>query len=253
MDSALTGRVALVTGSGQGIGRATAKRLADDGAAVAVNDVVAERVHGVVGEIRDSGGTAAAAVGDVTDRRAVASMVDSINGELGPVDILVNNAGGAPPGAAWSTFAQATIDDLFRFIEFNLGSAMLCTRAVINPMIERGWGKVVCVSSISATWGQRAGAGYASGKAGLHGFVRSLAKEVAASGVNVNGVVIGCAPHPSRTAEREALINTWNHFGRHGSYEEFAAAIAFLCSDGASYLSGTMLEVDGGITKFNLL
>jgi NAD(P)-dependent dehydrogenase (short-subunit alcohol dehydrogenase family) len=249
----LEGRVALVTGSGQGIGRATVRRLAAEGARVAVNDVVAERVERVVQEIAEAGGTAVAAPGDVTDRAVVGSMVGSIAERLGPVEILVNNAGGAPPGAAWSVFAEASLDDLSRFVEFNLGSALLCTRAVINPMIQRGWGKVVCVSSISATWGQRAGVGYAAGKAGLHGFVRSLAKEVAVAGVNANGVVIGCAPHPSRTPEREALINTWNHFGRHGTYEEFASAIAFLCSDDASYLSGTMLEVDGGITKFNLL
>lgn len=246
-------RVALVTGSGQGIGRATALVLAARGAAVAINDVVEERAAAVAGEVKESGGEALAVPADVTSRAAVDAMVGAVAERLGPIDILVNNAGGAPPGAPWSTFAEAEIDDLFRFVEFNLGSAMLCTRAVINPMLERGWGKVVCVSSISATWGQRAGIGYAAGKAGLDGFVRSLAKEVAAAGVNVNGVVIGCAPHPSRTEEREALINTWNHFGRHGRYEEFASAIAFLCSDDASYLSGTMMEVDGGITRFNQL
>lgn len=247
------GRVALVTGAGRGIGQATAARLAAEGAVVAVNDVVQERVDATVAQINGAGGRAVGAVCDVTDRQQVQAMVDSLTENLGPVDILVNNAGGAPPGAPWSRFAEASIDDLYRFIEFNLGSALVCTRAVINSMTDRGWGRVVCISSISATWGQQAGVGYAAGKSGLDGFVRSLAKEVGALGVRVNGVVVGCAPHPSRTPEREELINTWNHLGRHGLHSEFASAITFLCSEEASYLSGSMMEVDGGITKFNLL
>lgn len=246
----LKGRVALVTASGRGIGRATAIRLAAKGASVAINDLVKERVDEVVAEISASGGSAVGVTCDVMDRRAVPDMVEVVTDRLGPVDILVNNAGGAPSGAAWSRFQDASIDDLYRFMELNLGSAMICTRAVINSMIDRRWGKVVCISSISAVWGQQAGIGYAAGKAGLHGFVRSLAKEVAPSNINVNGVIVGCAPHPSRSEEREALINQWNHFHRHGRYEEFASAIGFLCSDDASYLSGTMMEVDGGITKF---
>jgi|ERR1039458_3451076 NAD(P)-dependent dehydrogenase (short-subunit alcohol dehydrogenase family) len=249
----LNERVALVTGSGQGIGRAAALRFAAEGAAVAINDVIDDRVDSVVEEITRAGGTAVGTVCDVTDRDGVQAMVRSITKTLGPIDILVNNAGGAPVNARWSRFQEASIEDLYRFIEFNLGSALLCTRAVINPMVDRRWGKVLCVSSISAVWGQQAGSGYAAGKAGLHGFVRSLAKEVATANVNVNGVIIGCAPHASRTPEREALINQWNHFGRHGRFEEFASAITFLCSDEASYISGTMLEVDGGVTKFNLL
>lgn len=246
----LDGRIALVTASGRGIGRATALRLAARGAAVAINDVVQERVDDVVGEIVGSGGAAVGVCCDVTDRQAVSSMVQTVSDRLGPIDILVNNAGGAPPGAQWSRFEESSLDDIFSFLEFNLGSALICTRAVINSMVERRWGKVVCISSISAVLGQQAGIGYAAGKAGLHGFVRSLAKEVAPANVNVNGVIIGCAPHPTRTAEREELINGWNHFHRHGRYEEFGSAISFLCSDDASYLSGTMVEVDGGITKF---
>lgn len=249
----LDGRVALVTGSGRGIGRATVLHFAARGAAVVVNDVDAGRVRSVVGEVEAGGGRALGAVADVTDADAVTAMVERAESALGPVDVLVNNAGGAPTGASWGRFEDAAIGDLFAFVTFNLGSAMVCTRAVIRSMLDRGWGKVVCVSSISATWGQQGGTGYAAGKAGLHGFVRSVAKEVAARGVNVNGVVVGCAPHPTRTPEREALINQWNHFGRHGTTDEFAAAIGFLCSDAASYISGTMLEVDGGITKFNLL
>lgn len=246
----LAGRVALVTASGRGIGRATALRLAAEGAAVAINDVVADRVDEVVREIALAGGSAVGVTCDVTDRHAVAQMVATVVDRLGPVDVLVNNAGGAPPGAAWSRFEESSLEDLSGFLDLNLGSAIICTRAVINSMVERRWGKVVCISSISAVWGQQAGIGYAAGKAGLHGFVRSLAKEVAPANINVNGVVIGCAPHPSRTAEREDLINQWNHFHRHGRHEEFASAICFLCSGDSSYMSGTMMEVDGGIMRF---
>jgi NAD(P)-dependent dehydrogenase (short-subunit alcohol dehydrogenase family) len=247
------GHVALVTGSGRGIGRATALRLASHGAAVVINDVDTGRVDDAVTEVVSSGGRAIGVVADVSDRAQVDAMVARAEQEFGPVDILVNNAGGAPPGASWGRFEESSLDDLFRFIDFNLGSALICTRRVIGQMLDRGWGKVVCISSISATLGQQGGTGYAAGKAGLHGFVRSVAKEVAARGVNVNGVLIGCAPHPTRTPEREALINQWNHFDRHGTYDEFASAIAFLCSDAASYMSGTMMEVDGGISRFALL
>jgi NAD(P)-dependent dehydrogenase (short-subunit alcohol dehydrogenase family) len=245
--------VALVTGSGRGIGRATALRLAAAGAAVVVNDVDAERVDDAVAEVTASGGRAIGVVADVSDRTAVAAMVARAEHEFGPVDILVNNAGGAPPGASWGRFEESSLDDLFRFVDFNLGSALICTHAVIGHMLERGWGKVVCISSVSVTMGQQGGTGYAAGKAGLHGLVRSVAKEVASRGVNVNGVVIGCAPHPTRTPEREVQINEWNHFGRHGTGEEFASAIAFLCSDAASYMSGTMMEVDGGLGRLALL
>jgi NAD(P)-dependent dehydrogenase (short-subunit alcohol dehydrogenase family) len=247
------GHVALVTGSGRGIGRATALYMAARGAAVVINDVDDERVAETVAAAEAAGGRAIGVSADVMDREAVADMVARASEAFGPVDIMVNNAGGAPPGASWGRFEDASIDDLYKFIEFNLGSAMVCTRAVIGPMLERGWGKVVCISSISATMGQQGGTGYSAGKAGLHGFVRSVGKEVASRGVNVNGVIIGCAPHPTRTPEREALINQWNHFNRHGTYEEFASAIGFLCSDAASYMSGTMIEVDGGIGRFALL
>jgi NAD(P)-dependent dehydrogenase (short-subunit alcohol dehydrogenase family) len=111
----------------------------------------------------------------------------------------------------------------------------------------------VAVSSISATNGQRAGAGYAAGKAGLTGLVGSLAKELAPDGVGVNGVILGNAPHPSRTPERQAQLDGWVHVGRVGRYEEFAAAIAFLCSDDASYLSGAMVPVDGGFHRSTAL
>jgi NAD(P)-dependent dehydrogenase (short-subunit alcohol dehydrogenase family) len=243
-------RVALVTGSGGGIGRATARRLAADGAAVVVNDVNRDAAAETVATIAAEGGRAVAIPGDITDRETVDAIVARAAQELGPIDILVNNVGGAPAGVAWREFRDSTIEEFDAFVRLNLGSAFLCTRAVINGMIERGWGKVVCVNSISAVYGQRAGVGYAAAKAGLSGFVHSVAKEVAPFGVNVNAVLFGNAPHPSRTAERQAVLDSWSHFGRVGAYEEFAAPIAFLVSDDASYLSGSTLVVDGGTLRF---
>ena len=246
----MSDHVALVTGSGGGIGRATAHRLAADGAAVVVNDVSADAAAETVATITASGGHAIAIPGDITDPDTVEAIVARAAEELGPVDILVNNVGGAPAGVAWREFRATSIDEFDAFVRLNLGTAFLCTRAVINGMIERGWGKVVCVNSISAIYGQRAGVGYAAAKAGLSGFVHSVAKEVAPFGVNVNAVLFGNAPHPSRTPERQAVLDSWSHFGRVGSYEEFAAPIAFLVSDDASYLSGSTLVVDGGTLRF---
>jgi NAD(P)-dependent dehydrogenase (short-subunit alcohol dehydrogenase family) len=246
----VSARIALVTGSGGGIGRATARRLAADGAAVVVNDVDAAAAADTVVTITAEGGRAVAVSGDVTNADVVDAIVARAADELGPIDILVNNVGGAPAGVAWREFRDTSIDEFDAFVRLNLGSAFLCTRAVINGMIERGWGKVVCVNSISAVFGQRAGVGYAAAKAGLSGFVHSVAKEVAPFGVNVNAVLFGNAPHPSRTPERQAVLDSWSHVGRVGEYEEFAAPIAFLVSDDASYLSGSTLVVDGGTLRF---
>jgi NAD(P)-dependent dehydrogenase (short-subunit alcohol dehydrogenase family) len=249
----MAGRTALVTGAGAGIGRATALRFAADGAAVVVNDVREELAADTVARVIEAGGRARLAPGDVTSPEDVDAMVADAVAELGILDILVNNVGGGPAGVRWQELRDTSVEDFYAFVALNLGSAFICSRAVIGYMIEQGYGKIVCVNSISAVFGQRAGVGYASAKAGLSGFVGSLAKETARHGVNVNAVLIGNAPHPSRTPEREALLNQWNHFGRHGRHEEFAATIAFLASDEASYLSGSTVVVDGGTLRFALL
>jgi NAD(P)-dependent dehydrogenase (short-subunit alcohol dehydrogenase family) len=244
------GRVAIVTASGRGIGRAVAARLASEGATVVINDVNSSAIDETVASI---GPSAVPALGDITSETFINDMVARVVRDHGKVDILVNNAGGALPGASWATVADTTLADWESFLRFNLTASFLCSRAVLPSMTAQGWGRIVCVSSISATHGQRAGAGYASAKAGLHGFVASLGKEVAARGIAVNGIIIGNAPHPTRTPERQALLDQWVHTGRVGRHDEFAAAIAFLCSDDASYLSGSMLPVDGGFHRFNQL
>jgi NAD(P)-dependent dehydrogenase (short-subunit alcohol dehydrogenase family) len=264
--SPLAGRVALVSGAGRGIGRATAERLARDGAAVALNDLDRELAATAAAELAAQGLRAIPAAGDVTDEGEVGEVVAAVARQLGPVDVLVNNAGGAPSGARWAgadgagaaaapqwaSVLDTPTEQFEAFLRLNLVSAYICSRAVLPGMLDLGRGRIVCVSSIVAETGQRNGAGYAVGTAGLHAFVASLAKEVGPHGVGVNGIVVSNAPHPVRSAERQAVLDAATHLGRVGAYEEFAAAIAFLAGPDSSYLSGTMVPVDGGTHRNTL-
>ncbi len=157
------------------------------------------------------------------------------------------------PGSAWSTVEQCSLADWNSFLALNLTGAFLLSRAVLPSMLARGRGHIVSVSSISGVYGQVAGSAYAAAKAGLTGLTASLAKEVATRGINVNGIVVGNAPFPGRDPARQDLLDSWVHVRRVGRHAEFAAAIAFLCSEDASYLSGVMMPVDGGFHRFTML
>lgn len=254
------GKVAIVTGSAGGIGLATATRLASEGATVVINDVDDDRIAAAVSSVSEATADGRAVPGravpgraDVTSEAEVQALVARVVADHGGVDILVNNAGGALPGATWGPVADTSLDDWNSFLALNLTGPFLCSRAVIPSMLARGRGHIVSVGSISGTNGQRAGAGYAAGKAGLVALTSSLAKEVGALGISVNGIIVGNAPFPTRTPERQAELNTYVHLGRVGERSEFAAAIAFLCSEDSSYLSGAMIPVDGGFHRSNLL
>lgn len=253
MGEPLDSKVALVTGSGRGVGRATARLLASRGATVLVNDVNEDAITDTVATIRDEGGTAAPYLADVTVPEQVQTIVDRAQSDHGGVDILVNNAGGGPPGGGWNKVEDASVEDWMGFLSLNLVSVFLCTRAVLPHMRKSGRGHIVCVGSISGTNGQRHGSGYAAAKAGISGLVASVAKEYATDGVSCNGIIIGNAPHPSRSEGRQDELDRYVHLGRVGAYEEFASAIGFLCSEESSYLSGAMIPVDGGFHRFNLL
>lgn len=253
MGGRFNGKLALVTGAGRGIGRATALRLASEGATVVVNDVDSDRVAATAAAIRDGGGEAVAGAADITSPDAVAALVARVVAVYDAVDILVNNAGGALPGAQWSAVADTTIADWEGFLRLNLTAPFLCARAVLPGMLAKGRGHLVGVGSISGTNGQVNGGGYAAAKAGLSALVASIAKEYGQQGISSNGIIVGNAPFPGRPPQRQEHLDRAVHLGRVGEYEEFAAAIAFLCSEDSAYLSGAMVPVDGGFHRSNLL
>ena len=242
----LSGKTALVTGAGQNVGAGIARILAGQGAAVAVNDIRAERAEETVRAITDAGGRAIAAGFDVTDYDAVVRAVDQIESTLGPLDILVNNAGNG--GAERMVPTQFRDSDPASWrgpIDVNLYGVMNCSRAVINGMCARGWGRIVTIASGAGTVGLNIGVSpYAGGKGGAIGFMRHLALENARAGVTANSLAIGLMPTPDRTVT-EALARQIP-VGRIGKPEDIGYACAYLASNEAEYVTGQTIHVNGG-------
>jgi 3-oxoacyl-[acyl-carrier protein] reductase len=251
----LTGRVALVTGAGQGVGEAVARMLAQQGAAVAVNDYFADRGERVAGEIARDGGRAFAATADVSDWDGVRSMVDEVQRELGPVDILVNNAGNAGPERSGlqpaPPFWETDRDDWDPWIAVNYTGVMIATRTVLAGMVNRGWGRIVTVISDAGRVGEADLVVYSGAKAGAAGFTRGVAKAVAPRGVTANCVALGAVRTPAiepvlrdeRVAQRIARAYP---VGRVGEPDDPAALIAFLASDAAAWITAQTYPVNGG-------
>jgi 3-oxoacyl-[acyl-carrier protein] reductase len=239
----LRGRVALVTGAGQNVGQGIARALADHGASVAVNDVLAERAQSVAALIREAGGQAVALPFDVTDLEAVRSAVD----RFGPVDILVNNAGNG--GAGQMSVGQFVDLEPAAWegpIRVNLYGVLHCCHAVVKGMCERGWGRIITISSGAGTAGVNIGVTpYSAGKGGGLAFTRSLALEVASHGVTANSVALGLIAFAG-DSEMTARLARSIPVGRTGSPDDVAAACVWLASEEAAWVTGQTVQVNGG-------
>ena len=238
----LSGRIALVTGAGQNVGAGIARALASQGATVAVNDFRSDRAESVAREIIAAGGEALTAPFDVTDLDAVLAGVAAI----GTVDILVNNAGGG--GAQrmkMAPFVDLSEEDWDAAIRVNLYGVLHCCKAVVPGMCDRGWGRVVTISSGAGTAGVNIGVSpYSAGKGGGIAFTRTLALEVARQGVTANVLALGLmgVPDPEFTARIARTIPV----GRTGKPEDIAAACVWLASDEAEWVTGQTIQINGG-------
>src|SRR5919197_5792274 len=241
-------RVALVTGGARGIGRAIALALATDGRAVAIGDLLEDEAAETAGAIE---GKATAVRLDVTDPASVVAAVEQVERSLGPIDVLVNNAG-------WDELRPfLETDEAFwdRVIEINFKGGLRVTRAVLEGMVERGWGRVVNIGSDAGRVGSSSESVYAGAKGGVIAFTKTIAREVARSGVTANVV----CPGPTRTPLLEGITKEGGEryvesltravpMRRLGEPEDVAAAVVFLASDVAGYITGQTLSVSGGLT-----
>ncbi|HEX6633694.1 MAG TPA: acetoacetyl-CoA reductase [Usitatibacter sp.] len=245
-------RVALVTGGVGGIGTAVCKRLAAEGHFVVANYAIEgteERWRQAMAAAGLNGERTALAFGDVTDFDAMAEMVARIADSHGPVQILVNCAGITRD----STFRKMTLEQWRSVLATNLDSVFNVTRHVIDGMVERGWGRIVNISSVNAVRGQFGQTNYAAAKAGILGFTKSLAQEVVKKGVTVNAISPGYVQTDMVMAIREDVrrqIVEQIPAGRLAMPEEVAEAVAFLASEKAAYITGTNLSVNGGLHMY---
>lgn len=239
--------VALVTGSSRGLGRAMAFKLAADGHAVAVNYARgAEAAEAVAEEIRASGGTAWVFGADLSQAGAAAQLVDEVVKTAGRLDVLVNNAGVTRDGLAM----RMKDEDWNAVLQTNLTSAFEASRAAIKAMMKTRSGRIINISSVVALMGNAGQANYIASKAGLIGLTKALAKEYGARGITVNAVAPGFI-ESDMTAELPAELRQKYEgataLGRMGQPEEVAAVVAFLASEGAAYITGQTITVDGGM------
>ena len=242
----LEGRVALVTGASQGIGHACALALAREGATVAVTARNQQKLDQLAGQIAAAGGKAAAFVLDVADEEQVKSGIKSALAQFGKIDILVNNAG-ITRDQLVMRMKRADWDAV---LNTNLTSAYLCIQQVIGSMLKQRWGRIINVTSVFGQMGQAGQANYAASKAGLIGLTMAMAREVASRNITCNAVAPGFI-ETSMTAAlseefRQSAVKTIP-LGRVGSPVDVAGAVCFLASDDASYITGHVLNVNGGL------
>lgn len=244
--SHLAGKIALVTGASQGIGRAIALELAKHGATVALAARSVDKLETVAAEIAAAGGQAKAFALDVASEESIKACAKAVTGELGAVQILVNNA-----GITRDTLAlRMKLADFEDVLRANLTGSFLLTQAVISGMMKARWGRVINITSVVGETGAAGQANYAASKAGMIGLTKSLAREFASRGITVNAIAPGfiqTAMTDVLTDEQKAAILAQVPLARYGTVEDIAAAVSFLASDAAGYITGHTLDVNGGM------
>ena len=243
----LSTRVAIVTGSGRGIGRAIALKLAEVGAAVVVNDIgQPEPAESVAEEIKAMNRQSLAILADVSSSSDVARLVETTIATYGKIDILVNNAGITRDHLVM----RMSEEDWDKVLSVNLKSVFLCSGAVLRHMVKQRWGRIISIASIVGMMGNPGQANYASAKAGIIGFTRTVAREVASRGITANAIAPGfidteMTQHLDEKRRQELMRHI--PLGYLGSPRDVAEAVAFLASDEARYITGQVLNVDGGM------
>ncbi len=247
------GRIAIITGSGSGLGRVLAHRFAAEGASVIVADMVAQRASAVASEITDAGGTALPQTADVTSAADVEAMVAAAREAFGPADILVNNAAKATD----IDFLDMTEEVWNEDVAIALKGAFLCSQAVLRDMMKNRSGVILNISTVNALayYGNEA---YSAAKAGVLSLTRSLAVRYGPFGIRANAIAPGTLRTPAWEERRQKdpdvfeRLAQWYPLGRIGEPEDVAGAVLFLASDEAAWISGAVLPVDGGLTVGNL-
>ena len=243
----LTGKVSIITGAGQGIGRATALKFASEGARVAVCDINLDSVNETVREIEANGGEAAAFRIDVTDKESIIKMVEGVMAKWGRVDTLVNNAGIVQD----AQFKKMTDEQFERVIDVNLKGVYNCTKAVVDIMLEQNSGVILNASSIVGLYGNFGQTNYAATKFGVIGMMKTWARELGRKGIRANAICPGFIETPILSTIPDKVIKMMEEkvpMGRLGKPEEIANTYAWLASDEASYINGAVIEVSGGCT-----
>ncbi len=247
MAGELEGRIALVTGGSRGIGRATALRLAEIGAIVAVNyNASAGPAEEVVSQITDAGGTAAAFAADVADPKAVEGMVAAVVGKFGKLDILINNAGIVRD----NIMMRMSLEEWDTVFNTDLRSMFVACQAALRGMMRNRWGRVINLTSVVALSGNAGQVNYVAAKSGVIGLTKSLAREYASRSITVNAVAPGYIDTDIVAVIPEAIQTEMLKqipLGRIGKPEEIADAIAFLASERAAYITGQVISVNGGM------
>ena len=243
----LADKVSIITGAGQGIGRATAMKFAAEGARVAVCDINAEAVDDTVAAIRGTGADVAGFHVDVTDKASIARMVAGVMAKWGRIDTLVNNAGIVQD----AQFKKMTDEQFERVIDVNLKGVYHCTKAVVDIMLEQNSGVILNASSIVGLYGNFGQTNYAATKFGVIGMVKTWARELGRKGIRANAICPGFIETAILSSIPDKVIKMMEDkvpLGRLGKPEEIANTYAWLASDEASYINGAVIEVSGGCT-----